>query len=269
MNKTILITGSTDGIGKLTAIKLANKGHTVYVHGRSQEKIRATIDEIKDATGNQNIKGFIADYSDLNSVKNMAEEINKEVAKLDVLINNAGVFNTPKIKNQDGLDMRMVVNYLAQYILTAGLLPLLSKGTDPRVINLSSAAQAPVSINVLLGKETVSNSETYAQSKLALTMWTFYMARKEPNISMIAVNPGSLQNTKMVQKAYGTSWSSPDKGATILAELSNVEDAIKISGKYFDNDRGNFGNAHPDSYDDVKIKKLVEITDELIKKLIG
>ncbi|ADO83917.1 SDR family NAD(P)-dependent oxidoreductase [Ilyobacter polytropus] len=269
MNKTILITGSTDGIGRLTAIKLANKGYTVYVHGRSQEKIRTTINEIKEATGNQNIKGFIADYSDLNSVEKMAEEINEKVAKLDVLINNAGVFNTSKIKNQDGLDIRMVVNYLAQYLLTARLLPLLNKGTDPRVINLSSAAQAPVSIDVLLGKETVSNGETYAQSKLALTMWTFYMAKKEPNISMIAVNPGSLQNTKMVQKAYGTSWSSPDKGATILSELSNIEDAIKISGKYFDNDRGNFGNAHPDSYDDAKIKKLIETTDELIKKLIG
>ena len=269
MKKNILITGATDGIGKLTATKLANEGHVIYIHGRSLEKISTTIEEIKKATGNTHIRGFISDYSDLSSVKKMSEEINREVPKLDVLINNAGVFNSPSLKNQDGLDMRMVVNYLAQCLLTERLLPLLEKGTDPRVINLSSAAQAPVSIDVLLGKETISSGETYAQSKLALTMWTFYIAKKETNISMIAVNPGSLQNTKMVQKAYGTSWSSPDKGATILAELSNIKDSMGISGKYFDNDRGAFGNAHPDAYDDVKIKKLIEATDKLIEKLIG
>ena len=268
MKKTILITGSTDGIGKLTAIKLAHEGHTIYVHGRSQEKLMATINEIKKLTGNKDIKGFLGDYSDLDSVKKMAEEINKEVSKLDVLINNAGVLNSSKSKNSNNLDMRIVVNYLAQYLLTENLITLLNKGTDPRVINLSSAAQAAVSLDVLLGKETESPSETYAQSKLALTMWSFYMAKKHPDISFIAVNPGSLQNTKMVQDAYGTFWSSPDKGANILSELTNFEDAIKISGKYFDNDRGDFANAHPDSYNDLKINNLLKTTEELIKKLV-
>lgn len=268
MKKTILITGSTDGVGKLTAIKLANEGHTIYLHGRSQEKLIATISEVKELTGNENIEGFLGDYSDLNSVKKMAEQINKEVLKLDVLINNAGVFHSPMIENKDGLDMRMVVNYLAQYLLTKNLLPLLNKGVDPRVINLSSAAQSSVSLDVLLGKKTESMGQTYAQSKLALTMWNFYMSKKETNISMIAVNPGSLLNTKMAQKAYGTSWSTADKGATILCELTNFEDAIKISGKYFDNDEGNFTKAHIDSYNDAKIKKLIEITDELIEKIV-
>ena len=103
MKKTILITGSTDGVGKLTAIKLANEGNIVYLHGRSQEKLIATISEIKELTGNENIKGFLGDYSDLNSVKQMAEQINKEVSKLDVLINNAGVFHSHIIQNKDGL----------------------------------------------------------------------------------------------------------------------------------------------------------------------
>ena len=268
MKKIILITGSTDGIGKLTAIKLANEGHTIYLHGRTPEKLTTAISEIKELTGNENIKGFLGNYSDLNSVKEMAKQINKEVSKLDVLINNAGVFHSPAIQNKDGLDMRMIVNYLAQYLLTENLLPLLNKGTDPRVINLSSAAQSSVSLDVLLGKKTVSMSESYAQSKLALTMWDFYMAQKEPKISMIAVNPGSLLNTKMAQKAYGTSWSSADKGAAILSELANFKDAIKISGKYFDNDEGNFTKAHIDSYNDAKIKKLIEITDELIEKIV-
>lgn len=264
MKKTILITGSTDGIGKLTATKLAKEGHTIYIHGRNPGKLSAAISEIKDTTGNENIKGFVADFSDLDSVRQMAEQIIKEVSKIDVLINNAGVFKSSVSDNKDGLDIRLVVNYLAPYLLTARLVPLLKNGAEPRIINLSSAAQSSVSYEVLSGKEKASQGETYAQSKLALTMWSFHLAKTVPEIAVIAVNPGSLLNTKMAHEAYGQHWSSADKGANILYDLAISEAYNGVTGKYFDNDKGTFGRAHPDAYDETEIDKLIRVTDDLV-----
>ncbi len=264
MKKTILITGSTDGIGKLAAIKLAKEGHEICLHGRNQEKLEKVILEIRDLSDNKNIKGFIADFSDLNAVKEMADKISKELSKIDVLINNAGVFKSSSITNHDGFDIRFVVNYFAPYLLTDKLIPLLDKGTDSRIINLSSAAQAPVSCDALSGEAQISAQGSYAQSKLALTMWSFHLAKMHPSIAVIAVNPGSLLNTNMVKEAYGYHWDSPDKGATILYELAISKESMANTGKYFDNDKGVFGKAHADAYDEKEIEKLIKKTNEII-----
>ncbi|OIQ23851.1 SDR family NAD(P)-dependent oxidoreductase [Lacinutrix sp. MedPE-SW] len=262
--KTILITGSTDGIGKLTALKLAIEGHKVYIHGRSKAKVDSVITEIKNASNNENIKGFIADFSDLNAVKQMAARIKNEVSSLDILINNAGIFKTSSEKTKDGLDIRMAVNYLAPYILTESILPVLEKGTNTRIVNLSSAAQSTVKKGILTGVVTINASDAYAQSKLALTMWSFYFAKQHPNITTIAVNPGSLLNTKMAKEAYGQHWSPAEKGVDILYDLAMSEANKNESGKYFDNDKGSFSNAHPDAYDEAKIKTLLEVTSTLV-----
>ena len=262
--KTILITGSTDGIGKLVAIKLAKEGHEIYLHGRSPEKLATVVSEIKEETKNENIKGFVADFSDLDAVKQMSNQIKKESSKIDVLINNAGVYNSNKSQNSDGLDMRFVVNYLAPVVLTNELMTLLQQAKASRLINLSSAAQSTVDYEVLTGVKNISQGEAYAQSKLALTMWSFYLAKKEPAINVIAVNPGSLLNTNMVAEAFGNSWSSADKGASILYELAVVKGYKDVSGKYFDNDRGTFAEAHPDAYNETKIKKLITTTANTI-----
>ena len=260
----ILITGSTDGIGKLVGMKLAKQGHEVYLHGRNREKLNKVVSEIKEQTKNEKIEGFVADFSDLNAVKQMAQEIKQDLLKLNVLINNAGVYNSSKSQNSDGLDLRFAVNYLASFILTNELIPLLKKAEKPRIINLSSAAQSTVDYEVLTGVKTRAPSETYAQSKLALTMWSFYLAKKEPSIDVIAVNPGSLLNTKMVNEAFGKHWASADKGATILYELAVLEDYKDASGKYFDNDRGTFAEAHPDAYNETKINKLITTTAKVL-----
>ncbi|WP_019508266.1 SDR family NAD(P)-dependent oxidoreductase [Pleurocapsa sp. PCC 7319] len=260
----ILITGSTDGIGKLVGIKLAEQGHEVYLHGRNREKLNKVVSEIKEETKNENIKGFVADFSDLDAVKQMTQEIKQDLSKLDVLINNAGVYNSSKSQNKDGLDMRFAVNYLAPFLLIHELIYLLKKAEKPRIINLSSAAQSPINYEVLTGHEERSEGETYAQSKLALTMWSFYLAKTEPSINVIAVNPGSLLNTKMVNDAFGKHWSSADKGANILYELSVSEDYQDVSGKYFDNDRGTFAEAHPDAYNETKINKLITTTAKIL-----
>lgn len=270
MKKTILITGSTDGIGKLAAIKLAKDGHEIYLHGRNAQKLDKVISEIKAQTNNPNIKGFVADFSDLAAVQQMAKQINQEVSKIDVLINNAGVFKSPVATNKDSLDIRFVVNYLAPYVLTNALLPLLQKGTAPRLINLSSAAQAPVSHEALVGNIQVGAQAVYAQSKLALTMWSFHLAKQLKDVSVIAVNPGSLLNTNMVKEAYGKYWSSADKGGNILYDLAISDEYNGVTGKYFDNDRGDikgvFGPAHSDAYDEGAIEELMQVTDMILSQ---
>ena len=252
MKKSILITGSTDGIGKLAATKLAKEGHSIYIHGRKVDKLQRIIAEIKEQSNNENIKGFVADFSDLRAVTNMAEQVQQELTELDVLINNAGVFKSPVHQTKEGYDIRFVVNYLAPYVLTKKLLPLLQKSATPRLINLSSAAQAAVSLEALQGTRSIGVQEAYAQSKLALTMWSFHLAKLYPNITVTAVNPGSLLNTNMVREAYGRFWSEADKGGNILYDLAIAEEYTGVTGKYFDNDKGQekgvFGDAHSDAY---------------------
>ncbi len=268
MKKTILITGSTDGIGKLAATKLAKDGHEVYLHGRNATKLTKVIEEIKSLSGNESVNGFLADFSDLNAVKNMATQVNQELPKLDVLINNAGVWNSKNSHNNDGWDIRYVVNYFAPYLLTKRLLPLLQKGNDSRIINLSSAAQDPVNYDVMAGTVNQPERATYGQSKLALTMWSFDIAKKQNEISVIPVNPGSLLNTNMVKEAFGQFWSSADKGGNILYDLAVSNEYTGVTAKYFDNDKGEvkgtFSMAHPDAYDQQKVEKLIGTTEEIL-----
>ena len=265
MSKTILITGSTDGIGKLVASKLATDGHRLYLHGRNQDKLNTVIGEIKAIAQNDQIKGFVADFSDLEDVRKMAAQVNGEITVLDVLINNAGVYKSPNPKTLDNFDIRFSVNYLAPYLLTNELLPLLKNSASPRLINLSSAAQAQVSLSALAGDVSLSIHEAYAQSKLALTMWSQYLASAEPGLNVIAVNPGSLLNTKMVREGFGRIWSSADKGANILYDLAVSEKYKNASGKYFDNDSGDFGPIHPAGTPKESVIALIEKTKELLR----
>lgn len=254
--KHILITGSTDGIGKLLALRLAKEGHYIAIHGRSESKLTLTLKEIKEQANTDNVIGFLADFSDLNDVKKMASEVILKMPKIDVLMNNAGVL----ISNGKSTttDIRLLVNYFAPYVLTNGILANLKASDAPRIVNLSSAAQSTVNIQALEGKTSLGANEAYAQSKLALTMWSFYLAVQEPSITVVAVNPGSLLNTKMAKEAYGQHWSPADKGVDILYDLSMTD--LAKTGKYFDNDKGTYAPAHSDAYDTNKIEKLIEVT---------
>ncbi|KXX69610.1 SDR family NAD(P)-dependent oxidoreductase [Flammeovirga sp. SJP92] len=265
MKKTILITGSTDGIGKLVAQKLATAGHSVFIHGRNSVKVNSVIEAIQKESHNENVDGFVADLSELDQVEQLAADILQKVHHLDVLINNAGVYKSPQPTNSKGLDLRFVVNYLAPYLLTEKLLPIIN-GEDARIINLSSAAQSPVSFLALEGKESLSENTTYAQSKLALTMWSFDLSKKVNDVTVIAVNPGSLLNTRMVKEAYGKHWSSADKGGSILFDLAVGGEHQTHTGEYFDNDAGYYGKAHTDAYNSSKISTLLSVTEAILSK---
>lgn len=286
MTQTILITGSTDGIGKLAALKLAAAGHQLYLHGRNADKLASVIAEVK-AVATAPVDGFVADFSDLVAVRKMALEVSEKIPKLDVLINNAGIYTTASVMTKEGLDVRFVVNYLAPYVLTNALLPLLKNSTSnndtnevvsARIINLSSAAQVPVNYKAFAGQARLEDKDAYAQSKLALTLWSMSLATAvaADNINVIAVNPGSLLNTKMVNDAYGKYWAPADKGANILTELAISDEFATDTGKYFDNDikdgvhgeaKGAFGQPHADALNQQAIAELQQHTQAVLQSL--
>ncbi|KXX70484.1 SDR family NAD(P)-dependent oxidoreductase [Flammeovirga sp. SJP92] len=264
-SKIILITGSTDGIGKIASIELTKMGHQVFVHGRNKVKVNTLIQEIETLT-NHKIKGFAADFSNLDEVKKMADEINGTLEHIDVLINNAGVFYGNASKSTNGYDLRFTVNYLAPYILTNELIETIQKSKQPRIINLSSAAQTKLDYNKLEGKIALETNSAYAQSKLALTIWNTSLAKQYQNITSIAVNPGSLLKTKMALDAYGQFWSPAEKGSDLLIELALDEKHKHHNGDYFDNDSGRYTSAHPDAYNKNEIKKLIAFTNKILEK---
>ena len=253
--KIVLITGATDGIGLETARKLNFLGHKVIVHGRSQERIDKLVSEL----GVDFVK---ADLSNLNQVKELAEDILKKYQKIDVLINNAGVFKTSSTRTEDGYDVRYVVNTFAPYILTKKLLPILKGG---RVINLSSAAQASVDFEAMLGKVEMSDFEAYAQSKLAITMWSRHMAKEvgADGPTVIAVNPASLLATKMVKEGFNTDGNDINIGVNILVSLTLDQEHIEHSGEYYDNDNQTYAPPQADGLDNEKATKIVEIMETL------
>ena len=252
MGKTILVTGSTDGIGLKTAKKLAKAGHTVLLHGRSADK----LEKAAQAVGG-NPETYAADLSDLAAVEALAKDVMAKHDRLDVLINNAGVLKMADPLTADGLDARFVVNTLAPYLLTRRLLPIIP--ADGRVVNLSSAAQAPVDLNAMAGKRRMGDMEAYSQSKLAITMWSFAMADELADGPVIvAVNPGSLLGSKMVKEGFGTEGKDLGIGADILARAATSDEFAEASGKYFDNDSGRFADPHRDVLDPQKTATLVQ-----------
>ncbi len=252
MPKTILITGATDGIGLLTARTLAAEGHTLLLHGRSAEKLVAAAKEVGGRP-----ETYRADLSDLEAVAALAQEVRAGHDRIDVLINNAGVLKAPQTRTQAGLDLRFVVNTLAPWVLTRHLLPILPKGG--RVVNLSSAAQAPVDIAALRGERKLGDMEAYAQSKLAITVWTQEMARAHPDGPVfIAVNPGSLLASKMVKEGFGVAGNDLAIGAGILRRAALSDAFADASGRYFDNDAGRFAQPHAAAGDAGRVAKLMD-----------
>lgn len=258
MQKLILITGSTDGIGLETARKLSAKGHTILLHGRNPVKLEAA----KQALG-EDAEGYVADLSNMADVEELAKSVAAKHKKIDVLINNAGVFKTPDPITPDGLDVRFVVNTLAPYALTQHLLPLMD--TAGRVINLSSAAQAPVNLKALAGQVRLADMEAYAQSKLAITVWSRELAKKLPDGPVVvAVNPGSLLASKMVKEGFGVAGNDLGIGADILDRAALSDEFATASGKYFDNDAGRFAEPHSDALDSQKSKEIMSVIEEVL-----
>lgn len=266
MPKTILITGATDGIGLETAKKLVSLGHTVLLHGRNRAKLEAVEKALSALRGAGRVESYVADLSRMAEVEILAQAIAEKHTTLDVLINNAGVYAARDVVTPDGLDVRFAVNTLAPYLLTQLLLSLLP--ASGRVINVSSAAQSPVDLRALSGETRLSEGAAYAQSKLALMMWSRALAASLEGTgpAIIAVNPGSLLSTKMVKEVYGSTRGHARIGAEILVTAALSDDFAVASGQYFDNDEGRFSAPHPDALDPVKVEKITRVIESVLAR---
>ena len=264
MQKTIFITGSTDGIGLETAKLLASQGHNVLLHGRNPEKLEKVQKMLLELKGGGRVEIYLADLSLMTDVEALAKAVSEKYSLLDVLINNAGIYNTPDPITPEGLDVRFAVNTIAPYLLTQRLLPLL--GTSGRVINLSSAAQSTVEAEALAGRVKLPDGAAYSQSKLALTMWSRSLALslKDRGPTIIAINPGSMLGSKMVKQAFGVTGGDIRIGAEILTRAALTDEFKTASGKYFDNDSGQFASPHPDALDTRKSQEIIRVIEMIL-----
>ncbi len=214
--QTILITGSTDGLGKQTALALAKQGATVLLHGRNQQRLETTQREIQEATGNAHLELYRADFAALAEVRGLAEAVQARHPRLDMLINNAGIgagklSEARREVSNDGYELRFAVNYLAPFLLTHLLLSCVCHTPPSRTINVGSVGQSPIDFDDVMLEHHYDPMHAYRQSKLALAMFTFDLAEqlKDEQITVNCLHPASLMNTKMVYEAINIARAGP------------------------------------------------------------
>jgi NAD(P)-dependent dehydrogenase (short-subunit alcohol dehydrogenase family) len=256
--QTIFITGATDGVGKLVAHDLAkqNADATIILHGRNKDKLQNTINEIKRASNNNNMDGFVADFSALEDVRKLAKDVLSNYSSIDILINNAGAgFAAPRY-GKDGTEIRMTVNYFAPFLLTRILLPVIKNAAPSRIVNVSSAGQSPVNFDDIMLNKNFDGVKAYTQSKLALIMFTIDLAEelKDDNVTVNALHPGTYLDTNMVNAAGITPLGTAQSGADAEIYLATSPDLKNITGKYFNVKHET--KAHAQAYDADARKKL-------------
>lgn len=241
--KTCLITGSSSGIGKETAIELSRKGYRVIMLCRDSEKSRKAWDEVKELVGDNDIDLVYADLSSLESIRKAVVEIKSKYNIIDVLINNAGVFKRKFTLSEEGIEMNLAVNFLAPFLLTNLLLPLLKKSDSARIINLTSELykNGKVDFEKDISNKNYNGNKAYADTKLLVILFTYELARilKDENITVNCVHPGVVQTDvfrefpKWVNRMLGLFISKPEDGAKSSIYLASSNDVKDISGKYF------------------------------------
>ncbi len=263
MKKKILITGSTDGIGKQTALELASMGHKVIIHGRNLQRVKTVFNEIREQTGNNDIDFVVADLSSLENVRHIAAEINSKYDKLDVLLNNAGVFCSKRELSKDGYEMTFAVNHLAHFLLTNLLLDTIKQSDQGRIVTVSSMAHSSdIDFDNLQGEKFYDGYTAYAYSKLCNILFTFNLANKlsETQVTANCLHPGVI-STKLLHAGWGMGGGSRKQGAETSVYLATSADVNNVTGKYFVSKRP----AHPAaiSYDADIQKKLWDISLEM------
>jgi NAD(P)-dependent dehydrogenase (short-subunit alcohol dehydrogenase family) len=247
--KTVLITGSTDGVGRLVARRLGEAGARVLVHGRDAARGAQVVSDIEHAGGEATF--FRADLASLAEVRRLAAAVQDETDRLDILVNNAGIGTAGGVRQEsaDGFELRFAVNYLAGFLLTSLLLPLLRASAPARIVNVSSAGQQAIDFADLMLTHGYSGARAYCQSKLAQVMLTFDLAEKlaGTGVTATSLHPATYMDTTMVRRAGVTPVSTVEQGADAILNLA-ISPALKgQSGLYFHGLRE--ARAHSQAYD--------------------
>jgi NAD(P)-dependent dehydrogenase (short-subunit alcohol dehydrogenase family) len=265
-DRTVLVTGATDGLGRALARELASAGATVLLHGRDRERLRQTEAEIQDATGPHRLRCYRADLSSLAEVRTMADAVVAGEQRLDVLVNNAGIGTTVpggdrRLVSADGYELRFAVNHLAGYLLTHRLLDLLRASAPARIVNVSSAGQMPLDFDDLMLERDYSGVRAYCQSKLAQILFTFQLAEEDlrgTGVTATCLHPATYMPTKLVSSPTSTL----EEG--VAATLALVADpALEgVTGEYFNGTRRS--RADEQAYDAAARRRLDEISRALV-----
>jgi NAD(P)-dependent dehydrogenase (short-subunit alcohol dehydrogenase family) len=271
--QTILITGATSGLGFALAQALAEKGATVLLHGRDNQRGRAILDEIRQKSGNEKLQFYCADLASLMETAQLARQVAAEQPRLDILVNNAAVGfgknSSKRETSQDGYELRFAVNYLAPYLLVQELLPKLKASAPARIVNVASVGQAPLNFEDIMSERGYSGVTAYRQSKLAMIAWTFDLAAELANtgVTVNALHPASLMPTKLVLEAGWSVMSTVEEGLEATMQLV-VDPALDgVTGKYFDGLRE--AKANSQAYDLEVRRQLAQVTEGLISAVIG
>src|SRR5215213_1221236 len=259
----ILVTGATDGLGRRVAFDLAAAGATVLLHGRDSERLQATLEEAREETGSEKLGSYLADLSSLGEVRALAEQVLTEQDRLDVLINNAGVIAGERWESEDGYELTFAVNYLAHFLLTHLLLPLLRDCAPARVVNVASAGQSPIDFEDVMLERGYGGMKAYTQSKLAQVMFTFELAERlgGSGVTVNALHPATLMDTKMVHQTFGHASSTVQEGTEAVVRLAASPELEGVTGRYFDGTRE--ARADRQAYDAGARKRLWDLSEKL------
>lgn len=263
-DKVILITGSTDGIGKEAAIKLVEMGAHVIIHGRNQKKAELTMKDIKKKTNLHSVSTIYADLASIDQINTMADDIYKNFDRLDVLINNAGIYRPQRQLSHDGIEETFAVNYVAPYILTNRLVKILNKTSSSRIVNIVSEVQSnKLDFNNLQFETGYTGVKAYARSKTCLVMFTYLLAEKlkKYNITVNCLHPGVI-NTKVLDAAMGMVGAPVSVGADTLVHAAISSKLEGITGKFLDMKR--IQPSKDITYNKELQEKLWQITEKLI-----
>jgi NAD(P)-dependent dehydrogenase (short-subunit alcohol dehydrogenase family) len=267
-DKSVLITGSTDGVGKLVAHRLAQAGARVLLHGRDKEKGERVLAEIRAASGSDKLEFHLADLASLAEVRALAAAVAAKHERLDLLINNAGIgFGPPGAMRReissDGHELRFAVNYLSGFLLTHLLLPTLRRSAPARIVNVSSAGQHPIDFADVMLTRGYEGTRAYRQSKLAQIMFTIDLAEqlKDAGVTVNCLHPATFMNTNMVIESGYAPTSSVEEGADAILQLATSTALAGKTGLYFDGKSEAHANAQ--AYDAVARRRLWDLSMEL------
>jgi NAD(P)-dependent dehydrogenase (short-subunit alcohol dehydrogenase family) len=266
--QTILITGATDGLGRALAADLARDGPELLLHGRDDERGRATLEEIRAATGNERLHWLRADLASLDEVRALAAQVTQTTDRLDVLVNNAGIGTTlpgdgARLESRDGFELRFAVNYLAGYLLARSLVPLLRASAPGRIVNVASAGQAPIDFDDVMLERSYSGGQAYAQSKLAQVMFTFDLAEElgDDGVTATCLHPATYMPTKMVIAAGVEPATALDQGVRATRRLVADPELDGVTGRYFNGAR--VADPLAQANDRAARRRLRELSDRL------